>query len=42
MVPEIKNIRIGFEKTGKLQFISHLDLCRTMKTAMIRADITVW
>lgn len=42
MVPEIKNIRIGFEKTGKLKFISHLDLCRTMKTAMIRADIPVW
>lgn len=36
------NIRIKFEKTGKLQFISHLDLCRTMKTAIIRACIPIW
>lgn len=36
------NIRIKFEKKGKLQFISHLDLCRTMKTAMIRARIPIW
>lgn len=36
------NIRIKFEKIGKLQFISHLDLCRTMKTAMIRACIPIW
>lgn len=39
---ENTNIRIKFEKTGKLQFISHLDLCRTMKTAMVRARIPVW
>lgn len=42
MVSENINIRIKFEKTGKLQFISHLDLCRTMKTAMIRACIPIW
>ncbi len=42
LVSETTNIRIKFEKTGKLQFISHLDLCRTMKTAMVRARIPVW
>ena len=42
MVSENINIRIKFEKTGKLQFISHLDLCRTMKAAMIRARIPIW
>jgi radical SAM-linked protein len=42
LVSENINIRIKFEKTGKLQFISHLDLCRTMKTAIIRAGIPVW
>jgi radical SAM-linked protein len=42
VVPENINIRIKFEKTGKLQFISHLDLCRAMKTAMIRAGIPIW
>ncbi len=42
MVSENINIRIKFEKTGKLQFISHLDLCRTMKTAFVRAEIPIW
>lgn len=42
MVSENINIRVKFEKMGKLQFISHLDLCRTMKTAMIRAGIPIW
>ena len=34
-------IRIKFTKTGALQFISHLDLNRTMKTVMIRAKIPI-
>ena len=40
MVPE--NIRIKFTKTGRLRYISHLDLCRTMQPAMIRAKIPLW
>ncbi len=40
MVPE--NIRISFKKTGRLKYISHLDLCRTMQPAMIRARIPLW
>lgn len=40
MVPE--NIRIKFKKTGRLKYISHLDLCRTMQPAMIRAKIPLW
>lgn len=31
--------RIKFSKIGRLQFISHLDLVRTMKTALFRAGI---
>jgi len=40
MVPE--SIRIMFQKTGRLRYISHLDLCRTMQPAMIRARIPLW
>ena len=40
MVPE--NVRIKFTKTGRLRYISHLDLCRTMQPAMIRAKIPLW
>lgn len=40
MVPQ--NIRIRFRKTGRLKYISHLDLCRTMCPAMIRAKIPLW
>ena len=34
-------VRIKFSKVGSLQFISHLDLNRTMKTVMIRAGIPI-
>ena len=34
-------VRIRFSKVGSLQFISHLDLNRTMKTVMIRAGIPI-
>ncbi len=40
MVPQ--NIRIKFQKIGQLKYISHLDLCRTMTPAMIRAGIPIW
>lgn len=36
-----KTFRIVFEKTGKLQYISHLDLLRTMQTALRRAKVPV-
>lgn len=35
-------VRVRFTKTGALQFISHLDLCRTMKSALIRAGAPLW
>ncbi len=38
----LENIRIRFRKTGSLKYISHLDLCRTMCPAMIRAKIPLW
>ena len=41
MLPE-GAVRIRFSKTGKIKYISHLDLCRTMKTAFIRAGIPIW
>lgn len=34
--------RIAFSKTGSLQYISHLDLQRTMKSALIRANAPIW
>ena len=40
MVPE--SVRIRFSKKGRLRYISHLDLCRTMTTAMLRAKIPMW
>lgn len=38
----VSSLRIKFRKVGSLQFISHLDLCRTMKTTLIRAGIPIW
>lgn len=37
-----QNVRILFSKTGKLKYISHLDLCRTLRTAFKRAQIPIW
>lgn len=37
-----KSIRIKFQKINVLKFISHLDLCRTMKSAMLRAGVPIW
>ena len=34
-------VRVKFTKVGSLQFISHLDLNRTMKTVMIRAGVPI-
>lgn len=35
------SLRVKFCKVGRLQFISHLDLARTMRTAIVRAGIPV-
>ena len=35
-------VRIGFYKVGRLQYISHLDLQRSMKRAMLRSGLPVW
>ena len=35
-------VRIKFEKTGKLQYISHLDLQRTLHRILVRAGIPMW
>ncbi len=35
------SVRVRFTKVGSLQFISHLDLNRTMKTIMLRAGIPI-
>ena len=37
-----KQVRIKFTKVGSLQFISHLDLNRTMTKVMIRAKIPIY
>ena len=36
-----ENVRIKFAKVGKMKFISHLDLSRTMKSAFKRAGISL-
>ncbi len=35
-------VRVRFTKTGSLQFISHLDLMRTMTRLVVRADVGVY
>lgn len=42
MVSANHKIRVKFTKTGRLKFISHLDLSRTMKNALLRAKIPIW
>ena len=37
-----KTIRISFRKVGDLQYISHLDLQRTIARVLIRAKIPMW
>ncbi len=36
------NLRVKFKKTGKLQYISHLDLVRTMHKIIVRANLPLW
>ena len=35
-------IRIKFKKLGRLQYISHLDLVRTMNKIIVRAHLPLW
>ena len=35
-------LRFKFKKTGKLQYISHLDLVRTMHKVIVRAKLPLW
>ena len=35
-------LRVKFKKVGKLQYISHLDLVRTMQKVIIRAGLPLW
>ena len=37
-----KSIRIKFRKVGDLQYISHLDLQRTVSRVLVRAGIPMW
>ena len=37
-----KSIRIKFRKVGDLQYISHLDLQRTMSRILVRAKLPMW
>ncbi len=41
-VQKPRPLRLAFRKVGVLQYISHLDLQRTMTRALIRARIPVW
>ena len=36
------NLRIKFKKVGTLQYISHLDLVRTMHKIIVRSKLPIW
>ena len=42
MLEQPKTIRIRFVKKGNLQYVSHLDLQRTLHRVLIRAGIPMW
>ena len=42
MLEQPKTVRIRFCKKGNLQYVSHLDLQRTMHRVLIRAGIPMW
>ena len=35
-------LRFKFKKTGRLKYISHLDLVRTMHKVIVRSDLPLW
>lgn len=40
--PAYSVLRVKFKKTGDLQYISHLDLVRTMHKIIVRAGLPLW
>lgn len=38
----MKSVRIVFSKTGRIRYVSHLDLVRAMTRAVRRANIPLW
>ena len=36
------NLRLKFKKVGSLQYVSHLDLVRTMHKIIVRAKLPLW
>ena len=36
------NLRVKFKKVGSLQYVSHLDLVRTMHKIIVRAGLPLW
>ena len=39
---EKSRLRIRFKKVGKLQYVSHLDLVRTMHKTLVRSKLPLW
>jgi radical SAM-linked protein len=39
---EPRTVRVKFRKVGNLQYISHLDLQRTVSRVLVRANIPMW
>ncbi len=42
LLPQPRTVRIQFRKVGNLQYISHLDLQRTVSRVLVRAGIPTW
>ena len=42
LLPTPINVRVKFQKIGDLQYISHLDLQRTLHRILVRAGIPMW
>ena len=40
--PAYSVLRVKFKKVGDLQYISHLDLVRTMHKIIVRAGLPLW
>ncbi|MDD6728667.1 MAG: TIGR03936 family radical SAM-associated protein, partial [Eubacteriales bacterium] len=38
----MREVRLRFSKTGRLKYISHLDINRAMSRALCRAKIPLW
>lgn len=41
-VSALKTVRVFYEKTGRMKFVSHLDMNRFMIRAIRRAEIPIW